>query len=98
MLQVPFMGVSMKETGRNEFTGTLNALKEKSMKLRLQLDPRTNKLIPALVGMINGSDAILRKVFVKTKSSWTGMPTVEYADIYGVDLKRGKEVQERLKQ
>ena len=98
MFQVGYMGVSMKESGRNEFTGTLNALKEKTMKLRLQRDPRTKKMIPALVGKINGNDAIVRKVFVKTKSSWGPIPTVVYIDIYGIDLESGKEVQERLKQ
>lgn len=98
MFQMQFMGTSMKPKGDNEFTGILNALKEKTMKLCICIDPKTSRPIPALVGIINGKNAILRKVFVKTESNWAGLPSVMYADIYGIDLEDGRKVEERLKQ
>ena len=96
-IQVPFMGATFKKSGENVFEGSLNALSSKRMRLCTGADPRTGRTVPMLVGKIGGSDAFLRKVYVKTESGIFG-PKVVYADLYGVDLKSGAIVRERLNQ
>eukprot|EP00939_MAST-03C_sp_MAST-3C-sp1_P002606 g2606.t1 len=99
-LQVPFMGATFKKVRDVDETyeGYLNALSKTTMRLCVGTDPTRKRTIPMLVGRVGDSKrAFLRKVYVKTTSSFMG-PRVDYVDIYGVDLATGKPVQERLKQ
>jgi len=95
-MQRRFMGATFERVAEksNEFEGYLNALSKKVMRLTIGVDPTTGRRVPILLGAIDGRDAVLRKVYVKTSGSI--VPTVDYADLYGVDTKTGKLVQERI--
>lgn len=96
--QAPFMGVTatVAETtaALDEYDIVLNAMKEKKMRLCVRRDPRTERTIPMLIGSIDDKDVVLRKIFVKTTNSF--IPRVEYADLYGSDLRSGEGVKTRL--
>merc|ERR1740117_1978973 len=95
-MQVSWMGVKFKAAGPGEYKGVLNALASKDIRLAIGTDPTTKASAPLLITTLGAREVVLRKVFVKTTNSL--IPRLEYADLYGVDLKTGEPVQERLKQ
>merc|ERR1712129_118834 len=44
---------------------------------------------PHAVALINGQRCYLRRIYVATKESWYGMPTVLYVTITGVQIDNG---------
>jgi len=96
-LQVRWMGVNFKPAdAKGGCKGVLNALTSKETTLAIREDPKTKALVPMLIAKLNGKEAWLRKLFVKTTESL--IPSLEYADLYGVDLKTGEQLMQRLKQ
>ena len=80
-------GIDMVQTENKEPEFEANLVSVPEMKLVLMTDSDGK---PHIITTINDKKCYLRKIYVATKESWTGLPDVEYVIITGIQIDNGE--------
>jgi hypothetical protein len=71
------------------------ALKDRTLKLCAVKETATGEVWPLLLATVDGKPSVVSRIFVNSTENFIGLPSVQYVEIFGIDLFSGEASYEK---